>query len=129
VEIEQGAGSSRAFFISSGEQKGQPQEAAGRDRLGGRIYFFSLGAHFSQALPAALASTQHLWEHSLPSFLALSQQDSPANTGAAMSDRANRETSNALNNFMGFCLLLFVLKMQKRTKFFEAACVGERFSS
>ena len=41
-------------------------------------YFLSsfLGLHFSQVLPAFLASTQHLWVHSLPAALALSQQDS-----------------------------------------------------
>jgi hypothetical protein len=65
-------------------------------------YFFGassfLGLHFSQVLPSFLAFTQHLWSHSLPAALALSQQDS-ADAKLMLPKRANAAMT-ALIDFM-----------------------------
>src|ERR1041385_690823 len=69
-------------------------------------YFLSsfLGLHFSQTFLALAASWQHLCSHSLPAFLALSQQLSArALRGAA---RSARVQAIIVNNLMLFISVL-----------------------
>src|SRR5262249_17554880 len=62
-------------------------------------FFSDFGLHFSQTLPAFLASMQHSWLHSLPTFVAVSQQLS-ANIGPAIRARANALTMRYLIGFI-----------------------------
>jgi hypothetical protein len=68
-------------------------------------YFFGassfLGLHFSQVFLFFAASTQHLWLHSLPAFLASSQQ--PACRFAVPRVSAKAQTIKLIN------LMLFIL--------------------
>src|SRR5688572_1792407 len=76
-------------------------------------YFLSsfLGLHFSQVFLALAASTQHLWSHSLPAFLALSQQLSArALNGVASSARVQAIIVNILMLFISVLYLLCVLQ-------------------
>jgi hypothetical protein len=73
--------------------------------IGRRNYFFAssflsvFGLHFSQVFLFFTASTQHLCEHSLPAFLASSQQ--PAFTEVvAATNSAQTITDNSLILFM-----------------------------
>ena len=65
-------------------------------------YFFSsvFGLHFSQTLPSFLASTQHLWLHSLPASFAFSQQVLSAANDADMSSAVAQ--ANAVRSLVMF---------------------------
>jgi hypothetical protein len=74
-------------------------------------YFFSsflssFLLQVSQVLPALAASTQHLWEHSLPAALAFSQQLS-ARATLTLPKNATAQTmaTNVLTDFMFFLYL------------------------
>src|ERR1051325_7781330 len=73
-------------------------------------YFLSsfLGLHFSQTFLALAASWQHLCSHSLPAFLALSQQLSAFTlTVEARSARVQAIIVNSLMLFIFVSLILF----------------------
>jgi len=113
--------------------KKRPEQVPGvcKNKWGGSYFlssFFSsfLGLHFSQVLPSFLASTQHLWVHSLPASLAFSQQV----LSAAKAGPTNNAAAKAATviNLMNFISILYLVVYHPATESTPTA-TGRRLNS
>lgn len=79
-----------------------------------KTYLSFFGLHFSQVLPAFVASWQHLWVHSLPAAFAFSQQVSAR--AMLTEPRKARAQASATSDLIDFICFTFSLPVSDRRR-------------